>query len=89
MRLQAAATTNTDLQRAARLLAWLTTKWDEAIISPVEVYRLGPPEFRDKQSATDAMKILVEHGWLVPEGKHEVKGIPRRGVYLIVREAES
>jgi hypothetical protein len=89
VRLQAAASTNMDLQRAARLLAWLTTKWDEPIISAVEVYRLGPPEFRDKRSATAAMGVLVEHGWLNPfEGKHEVKGTCRREVYWIVREGE-
>jgi len=77
---------NTDLQQAARLLRWLHTSWTEPYISPVEVYQRGPREFREKDQASAALRILEEHGWLMPlQGGHEVAGQRRRDVWLIVK----
>jgi len=86
LRLRAVALVDGELQRAARLLTWLQQKWDESLVSLVEIYQQGPREFRDKRSAESAARILEEHGWLVPlEEAHEIKGVRRREVWRIVR----
>jgi hypothetical protein len=87
LRLRGAAQTDTVLQRAERLRRWLFEKWDALLISLVDVYRLGPPEFRDEQSANAAMDVISDHGWVIRlDGTHEVKGERRRDVWRIVRE---
>jgi Protein of unknown function (DUF3987) len=86
-RLRASAQVSEPLRRAARLLAWLHDGWTESIISLVEIYRLGPAEFRDKESAAETVRVLEEHGWLRRlDGPREVKGVKRREVWQIVRE---
>lgn len=89
LRIQAAAATDLRLRRAARLLAWLQEKWGEELVSPVEVYQLGPAEFRQRTQALESIRILEEHGWLKRlEGIHEVRGVRRREVWRLVRGSD-
>jgi hypothetical protein len=86
IRLRAAADMGEDIRRAARLLRWLQEDWTEEFVSPVEIYQLGPREFRDKRSAEAMIQSLWEHGWLVPlKGVHEIRGIRRRQVWRMVK----
>jgi hypothetical protein len=86
IRLRAAAEMGEDVRRAARLLRWLQEDWTEELVSPVEIYQLGPREFRDKRSAEVTIRTLWEHGWLVPlKGVHEIRGIRRRQVWRALK----
>jgi hypothetical protein len=52
------------IQHAQRLLDWLQ-HWTEPTIRARDI-RIYGPRPRDRESAIDSAKILVEHGWLVP-----------------------
>jgi hypothetical protein len=50
---------------AQRLLDWLQ-HWAKPTISARDIYTCGPRSIRDRESAIDLAKTLVEYGWLTP-----------------------
>jgi hypothetical protein len=53
---------------AQKLLDWLQ-RWDKPVVRVREICIYGPRP-RDRKSAIDAARILVEQGWLVPLKPH-------------------
>jgi len=51
---------------AQRLLDFLQ-KWPKPTIRSVDILMYGPRSTRKQKKAGDAIKILVEHGWLTPQ----------------------
>jgi hypothetical protein len=51
---------------AKKLLDWLLTGWDKPTVTARDIYRLGPNAIRDRKTALNLARILVEHGWLIP-----------------------
>jgi len=51
------------LSPAQKLLDWLQY-WPKPTISARDIYTSGPRSIRDRESAIDLAKILVEYGWL-------------------------
>ena len=58
------------LQPAQLLLDWLIADQTRTIISARDICRLGPGQIRNRESALNSAKILVEHGWLIPLESH-------------------
>ncbi len=89
LRLFAASAISESLRAAQGVLDWILNKWDKPEISLPDIYQKGPNAIRDKQSALTVVKILVDHGWLVPiEGSGDLDGKKRRDVWTIIRGAE-
>lgn len=59
---------STELVLADKLLQWLKRKY--SVFSLTEIYQNGPNEFRDRNSAAKAVKILEDHRWIesIPGG---------------------
>ncbi len=86
LRLFAAGANHPDLLLAERLLAWLHARWPEQLVSLPDIYQLGPGAIRDKRTAERLVRILDDHGWLLPfEGGAIVAGKHRREAWRIVR----
>jgi hypothetical protein len=52
---------------AAKLLEWLTYKWNGATITAREIYTLGPGFIqKDREGALNLAKILQQQGNLIP-----------------------
>lgn len=81
-------TVSDETKQAVTLLDWIRDTWpnitDEhpALISLPDIYMHGPYALRSRAMATPAVKILLEHGWLVRRsepasinGKHRCKDI--------------
>ena len=51
---------------AKKLLDWLLTDWDKPSVTARDIYRYGPNAIRDRETALNLARILVEHGWLIP-----------------------
>jgi hypothetical protein len=85
MRLYGASRVSEELREAQRLLRWLHTSWREPAVSLPDVYRRGPSTIRDAGRARRAVKILDEHGWLIPIPGCVVDGTFRREVWRIER----
>jgi hypothetical protein len=49
-----------------KLLDWLINHWPEPTISVRKLCKYGPNSIRNRKSAIDQAKILVENGWLAP-----------------------
>ncbi len=73
------------LAEAEKLRLWLAD-WAEPLISLPDVESLGPNPLRPKAIAERCVETLVQYGWLIPEGRAEVGGKPRRETWRIVRE---
>jgi hypothetical protein len=71
---------------ARTLLEWLHAKWNEDLISVVDVYQRAPCAFRNKAVATDITQLLEAFEWLIPAGKGIIGGKRRRSTWRIVRE---
>jgi uncharacterized protein DUF3987 len=86
LRLFEASRVNADLLLAQRLLDWLHRQWPHALISLPDIYQRSLNAIGDKATAAKLVKILADHGWLIPqlEGA-EVDGKFRRDVWRIVR----
>jgi len=71
---------------AQRLLDWLHRQWPHELVSLPDIYQRSLNAIGDKATATKLVKILADHGWLIPqlEGA-EVDGKFRRDVWKIVR----
>jgi len=52
-----------DLQK---LHDWLQNDWNKPTIRARDICRLGPNSIRGRKRAVDLAKILVGHGWLIP-----------------------
>ncbi len=72
LRLQRAARTDPRLLRAQQLLDWMRGR-KEKVFSIREIGKLGPPAFRLKAAADEALGVLASHGWI-----EEVSSRPRR-----------
>ena len=85
LRLFGASGVHPDLRLAQRLLDWLLRR-AEPVISLPDIYQRSLNAIRDKATAMKLVKLLVDHGWLVPitEGA-TVAGQHRREVWRIVR----
>jgi len=62
-RLASASRTDPHLLRAASLREWLRSR-PEDTFQVRDVLRLGPTALRTKAAADDAVRILIDHGWL-------------------------
>jgi len=74
-----------NLLTAQTLLTWLLTGWDEGFISLPDIYQKGPPAIRSRKMAEGPVRLLEEHGWLVPAGSGIVAGEQRREIWRIVK----
>jgi hypothetical protein len=70
MRIYEARLTEPDILLAETLLNWLHNTWlpkrGQTYISLTQVYQYGPPAIRNAQTASRIMRVLEEHGWVVP-----------------------
>ncbi|MDV7145633.1 YfjI family protein [Tropicimonas sp. TH_r6] len=86
-RLAESAETSVGIKKAESLREWLMASWSNTDITFREILQRAPARgLRESPAAKDAIKILVEHGWLVqlPPGT-EVRGARRQEAYRIVR----
>lgn len=85
-RLAHEATISIETERAERLRGCLLKSWPHAEIVPSEVTQSAPiGDLREAKAARQAIKVLVEHGWLVPlERGAVVRGKSRKEAYRIV-----
>lgn len=83
-RLADGAMVSLEIERAEMLRKWLLEAWGETNVLLREIMRKGPNALRESPVAKAAIKLLVEHGWLValPEGTH-VRGSARKEAYAI------
>ena len=77
------------LMQAEKLRVWLLTTWTEQLISIRAIVRLGPNSMRTSAHATEAVNILVEHGWLQYVGAATVDCHRVKHAWKIVRGAAS
>ena len=69
---------------AEKLRRWLVQKWVEPNISIPDICRLGPNSVRVASDAKRLVKVLVDHGWLVPiPGGAVIDGVRRREAWAI------
>jgi hypothetical protein len=67
MRLWGSGQVKAELRLAQELLEWLRDKLGPGrAISLAEVYRNGPSPLRSASAARQVMRVLMEHGWVVP-----------------------
>jgi hypothetical protein len=57
------------IQHAQKLLDWLQRAQTKPTITARDIYTYGPRP-RDRESAIDSAKFLVEQGWLVRNQTH-------------------
>ncbi len=87
-RLASAATVSAKIDRAETLRKWLLEGWPEPEVMVRDVVQRGPNPLRESPKAREALKLLEEHGWLVPlEEGTVVRGAPRKQAWRIVRAA--
>ncbi|HQH73338.1 MAG TPA: DUF3987 domain-containing protein [bacterium] len=78
LRIKTSAISDAKILKAQALLDWLH-KNSKKIITLAEAYQRGPNQIRDKKTATDALGILEEHGWIIPlPGGAEYDGMKRK-----------
>jgi hypothetical protein len=72
------------LQQAQTLLDWLTGKQITEVY-PSLVYQKGPAMFRTRGRALSVLRILENHGWLIPlEEGSEIDGKVRKEAWKVV-----
>ena len=59
---------------------------ERAIVSARAIVTFGPNAIRDSATTKAAIKVLVEHYWLVPVGAATVDGKNVREAWSIVKE---
>ena len=85
-RLVSGAVVDADIDRAEKLRVWLLVTWREAEITTRDVVQSGPNCVRDSKTAKAAIKILGQHGWLVPlTAGTNIRGSARKEAWRIVR----
>lgn len=87
LRLFENGSTSPEILQAEKLHNWLQS-WPEDKIGLVAIYQHGPNSIRDKSTATKAVSILEDHGWLIKldKGNHAVAGKCVRDAWFIYRE---
>lgn len=89
LRLAPCGDVDATLLLAEEVLAWLRTRWTDALIALPDIYQLGPPGVRDAKTARLVLAALEEHGWLTRiEGGAEIRGQRRRDVWRIFKVDE-
>lgn len=84
LRLHGGASIPVSLRHAQKLLEWWQRR-DEPMLHLAKVYQYGPPDLRTAKAAKEAIKALVDHGWVERlEPGVEVDGKPRRDVFRLV-----
>jgi hypothetical protein len=86
LRLFEAGYASPELRQAETLRKWLLTKWKEPLVSARAIVTFGPNAIRDSATAKGAIKVLVEHYWLVPIGAATVDGKNVREAWKITKE---
>jgi hypothetical protein len=77
-----------ELKKAELLLNWLHTKWGEEYIGTTVLTQTGPNSIRSKSDVMGAIKILVDHKWLIPaDGSPVVNGVKVKHAWRIVRSS--
>lgn len=86
-RLAHVASISVETERAESLRIWLQENWTDSVILPNDVVQRAPiRSLRERKAARAAIKVLVEHGWLVPlKQSTVVRGSVRREAYQVVR----
>lgn len=84
LRLFNASNQNPDLMLAEELLDWAVRKGYGKLSLPT-IYQRGPNQIRDKDTAERIVKLLFEHGRLMPiEGGAKIDGTFRRKAWRVV-----
>jgi len=84
LRLHGGASIPLPLRHAQKLLEWWQRR-DDPILHLAKVYQYGPPDLRTAKAAKEAVKALVDHGWVERlEPGIEVDGKPRKDVFQLV-----
>lgn len=86
-RIAGAAVGSKELERAEKLRKWLVERFDHDVVVVRDVARRVPNrDLRSAPAARAALKILEQHGWLVPlEPGTVVRGAARKEAWRIVR----
>ena len=68
LRLFAMAEDTPDLQLAERLLRWMSSRssGSSRLFYTQQIYRYGPGQIRNKETATRILNLLCDHGWIRP-----------------------
>lgn len=84
LRLHGGAAVPPSLRLAQKLLEWWQAR-DEPVLHLAKIYQKGPPDLRTAKAAKEAIKTLIDHGWVERlEPGIEVDGKPRRDVLRLV-----
>jgi hypothetical protein len=84
LRLSSVSSVNPELIQADKLLRWCYKQSEFIYISLV--YNKGPNSMRDKKTAENMIKILVDHGHLFPiDGGMNLDGKHRKQVWQVIR----
>ncbi len=75
-----------EIQRAEKVLKWLTDRWCKPTVALTHIYQTGPNSIRDAAKAREAVAILEQHHWLRPVlGGGVIDGKQYREVWEISR----
>lgn len=86
VRLSDAATVSQEIDQADALRAWLLESWPHLDVMARDVVQYGPNALRETPKATAALKMLEQHGWLIPLVSGTiVRGAARRTAWRIIR----
>ncbi|MCE8539805.1 DUF3987 domain-containing protein [Ruegeria pomeroyi] len=89
VRLTDAANTSEEIDRAEMLRKWLLECWPHPEILKSEVVQFGPNQLRESPKALAALRVLEQHGWLVPlDPGAIVRGKSRKAAWHIVRRGD-
>ena len=84
LRLHGGACIPLPLRHAQKLLDWWQQR-DDPILHLARIYQYGPSDLRTGKTAKDAVKALIDHGWVERlEPGTEVDGKARRDVFRLV-----
>ena len=76
---------NPDLILAEKLLAWAQNLGAKPVYL-AHVYQYGPNQIRDRETARKTIRVLEDHGWLVPiPGGQEIDGVHRKEVWSVTK----
>jgi hypothetical protein len=84
LRLSGASRISGELRDAQRLLEWLYSL-PGPLVSLPDIYQRGPNSIRDKTTASALVRVLADHGYLIPVAEGAtIAGHHRREVWCIV-----
>lgn len=83
LRLHGGASVPLPLRHAQRLLEWWQAR-DDPALHLAKIYQYGPSELRTAKTAKEAVKVLLDHGWVERlEPGTEVEGKQRKDVFQL------